>query len=402
MNKDNRIYNLNFLSQDRVRELAEKHGTPIFVYSRSELVKQAAKALNFLAPHGLTVRYAMKANPHPEVVMALVNEGLSIDASSAYEAQNAIDAGVAPSKIRLASQELAKNLRDLHEKGVKFTACSLRQLEEFGKIAAGSSVGVRINPGEGHGYNLRNTTAGVSTSFGIWHEYIDKVQEIAEQYKLNINMLHTHIGSGSDPAEWLRISKRNFDLLRLFPTVTTTSLGGGYKVDIMDASKSADLDKISKPISDQLVEFEKQTGRKIHLEIEPGKFLAMNAGTIIAEVNDIKDTGKDGHEFLVLNAGMTEILRPSMYGAQHPIVIVPVEKDETREHKYYGVAGHCCETGDTLTVAAGDPEGLEPRLLARAEVGDYVCIEATGAYCASMRATGYNAFPKAEEVYLKD
>ena len=105
---------------------------------------------------------------------------------------------------------------------------------------------------------------------------------------------------------------------------------------------------------------------------------------------------------LKLDGGMTEILRPSLYGAQHPIVVVPEAGQERfREKMDQVVVGHCCESGDLLTPSPGDPEALAPRNLPRGEVGDFCVIESVGAYCSSMSAKNYNSFPEAAEILKK-
>ena len=99
---------------------------------------------------------------------------------------------------------------------------------------------------------------------------------------------------------------------------------------------------------------------------------------------------------------MTEILRPSLYGAQHPIVLLPEEgQNKFREEMEQVVVGHCCESGDLLTPAPGDAEKLAAKI-ARGEVGDLCVIEGVGAYCSSMAAKNYNSFPEAAEVLRKE
>ena len=98
---------------------------------------------------------------------------------------------------------------------------------------------------------------------------------------------------------------------------------------------------------------------------------------------------------------MTDILRPSLYGAQHPIAIATATDRDDRETEDYMIVGHCCESGDILTPAPGDPEGLLPRTLTKAEIGDYVVIDGAGAYCAAMPAKNYNSFPEIPEILLQ-
>ncbi len=394
-----KVAELNFLTEEEVRKLATQ-GTPLFVYSRAVITRSVEELLAFKAPFGLNVRYAMKANPHPQILQLVNSLGVQIDASSGYEVTAAIAAGIPPEQIQITSQELPDNLQDFITQGVRFTACSLHQLTEYGILAPGSSVGVRINPGAGTGLNNRLTTGGYAASFGIWYEYIDQIHDIARKYQLTIDLMHTHAGTGTEPAGWLAVAKRNFELLEQFPDAKTTSLGGGFKVGRMPHEQTANLAGISPPIAQLVTEFAEKTGRRVRLELEPGSFLVVAAGTLITKIIDTKDTGSDGYKFLVINGGMTEILRPSLYGAQHPLVVVPRLSGDATETEDYAVSGHCCESGDMLTVVAGDPETLEPRKLRKAAIGDYLCIEGVGAYCASMRAAGYNSFPVAQEILV--
>jgi diaminopimelate decarboxylase len=93
---------------------------------------------------------------------------------------------------------------------------------------------------------------------------------------------------------------------------------------------------------------------------------------------------------------MTDVLRPSLYGAQHPIII----HNNTSETANYVVVGHCCESGDLFSCAPGDPEVLSERLLKKAQIGDVISIEGTGAYCAGMSTKNYNSFPESAEVMI--
>ncbi len=140
-------------------------------------------------------------------------------------------------------------------------------------------------------------------------------------------------------------------------------------------------------------------GRKLHLEVEPGTYLVANAGALVCRIMDVVDTGATGYSFIKVDGGMTEILRPSLYGAQHPIIVVPQVKERRKSGKYL-VAGHCCESGDILTPKPGNPEQLKPRVLKEARIGDALVIEGAGAYCAAMASKNYNSFPECAEVLL--
>ena len=231
---------------------------------------------------------------------------------------------------------------------------------------------------------------------------MENAKKLCIEYGLKVERIHTHIGSGSDPEVWKKVASMSLDLVRAFPSVQTLNLGGGYKVARMDNEEATDLKEIGNPVKELFQKFAEETGRKLSLEIEPGTFLLAHACSLVTSVQDVTSTGSEGYRFLKVDGGMTEILRPSLYGAQHPIVIVTNPTQERfRSVENQVVVGHCCESGDLLTPAPGDPETLAPRNLLRGEVDDFCVIESVGAYCSSMSAKNYNSFPEAAEIIKK-
>lgn len=391
---------LVFLTEDQVREVQRAFGTPVYVYDEHTFTRRANEMLAFPNAFGLTVRYAMKALPTAAVLRLFVRLGLHIDASSGYEAQRALRAGIAPEKIQITAQEVPADLADLVKLGVRFNACSLRQLDTYGRAFPGAEVSVRINPGLGSGHSNRTNVGGPSSSFGIWHEYLDAVKSKAAEHGLRLTRMHTHIGSGSDPEVWVRCAKLSLGIAARLPEVTTLSLGGGYKVARMSDEKTADVQAIGGLMVPEFQRFAEEHGRKLHLEVEPGTYLTANAGAIVCTVTDVVDTGAAGYRFAKVDSGMTDTLRPSMYGALHPMVVVP-RTPEPRESGPVIVSGHCCESGDILTPERDNPEGLGPRTLLLPEAGDMLVIEGSGAYCAGQCAKNYNSFPESAEVLLE-
>jgi len=153
---------------------------------------------------------------------------------------------------------------------------------------------------------------GPDASFGIWFELIPEVKAVVAEYGLIVERIHTHIGSGSDPDVWQTVSLMSLNLVRQFPDAVSLNLGGGYKVGRMSYEKSTDLQLVAEPVKQAFKAFAEETGREIKLEIEPGTFLVANAGALITTVQDIVSTGEQGHTFLKLDSGMTEVLRPSL------------------------------------------------------------------------------------------
>lgn len=391
-----------FLNRELAVRAREQFGTPCYLYDERTLRENAAKILAFPNAFGLTARFAMKSCPNRSILRLFHSLGLHIDASSAFEAQRAIRAGIPAGHISLSTQEFPGDdlLRELVGQGMSVNACSLHQLKRYGELFPGSDVGVRFNPGLGSGGTQRTNTGGPASSFGIWHEQADAVEAATREFDLNLFRVHTHIGSGSDPEVWVRAVSLSLNLVRRFPTVTTLNLGGGYKVGRMPSEKTTDLQVIGEPIKREFEAFAAQTGRKLHLEVEPGTYAVANAGAVLATIQDVASTGAEGYEFLKLDAGMTEVLRPSLYGAQHPMEVFPID-DSPRAERDYIVAGHCCESGDILTPQPGDSEALAPRRLIEATIGDLLAIGGSGAYCAAMPAKNYNSFPEAPEILIR-
>ena len=386
-----------FLSSAQAAEVKERFGTPCYVYDRLLLEASARYALAFPAPYGFTLRYAMKANPSLGVLRVFRDLGLHIDASSDFEVDRAIRAGFTPDQIQLTSQMPSRRLAEFVGNGVRYNACSLHQLEQFGTIAPGGSCAVRINPGLGSGSTKRTNTGGPASSFGIWHSYLDDVKKIAALHGIKITRLHTHIGSGTDPEIWKRVTRMSLDIASELPQVTTVNLGGGFKVGRMPDEPSTDLHDVGQHVRREVEDFRKRDGRSLHVEIEPGTFLVARAGAIVATCIDVVDTGRDGYLFAKLDTGMPEVTRPSLYGAQHPIEVLT----NGREYKDVVFVGPCCESGDILTPAPGDPEALAPRRVPQPQIGDLVIVGGAGAYCAGMATINYNSYPQAPEVMLE-
>ena len=387
----------SFLTVEQAQEVRARFGTPCYVYDRATLEATARRALAFPAPFGLTLRYAMKANPSGGILGVFRDLGLHVDASSDFEVERALRAGFPAASIQLTSQMPSRRLEDHVARGVLYNACSLHQLDQFGRVAPGRPVTVRMNPGLGSGSTKRTNTGGPASSFGIWHEYLDEVKALAKRHGLAVRGLHSHIGSGTDPEVWKRATRMTLDLAAELPDVATVNLGGGFKVGRMPGEPSVDLADVGAHVRRELEAFRERDGRALRLEIEPGTYLVALAGAVVATCVDVVDTGRDGYAFAKLDTGMTEVTRPSLYGAQHPIDVLASGRPEAD----IVFVGPCCESGDILTPAPGDPEALAPRRVLRPEIGDLVVVGGAGAYCAAMSTINYNSYPQAPEVMLE-
>jgi diaminopimelate decarboxylase len=389
-----------FMSPETVRSLADRFGTPLFVYSERLLRLAAERALAVQAPFGCTVRYAMKANSTRGILKLFQGMGLHIDASSAFEAYRAKVAGFGLERILLTSQEVKPDeVAELSAGGMKVNASSLRQLETLlacqveSSRQGGRRIGLRINPGVGSGGHDKTVVGGPYAGFGIWHQDLPKATALCRAAGVTIERLHFHIGSGSDAQKVSVAADRSLLLMEKYlPEVETLNIGGGFAVDRLTGSSPSDLNQLLQGVFGRLTAFYGRTGRAIHLEIEPGTYLVASAGALLCAVLDVKETSHV--KFMVVDAGLTEIMRPALYGSGHPIETVRCVETGRRARQRYRVIGHCCESGDTLTVR---PDQV---ILGAVSPGDLVVVGGTGAYCASMSAKNYNSFPEAAEVLL--
>lgn len=384
------------VQSSNARELIERHGSPLYVYDGAWLRQRAEVLLAITKGMDSVVRYAVKANPHPEIVHLFDRVGLHFDASSEFEAAKLIRQGIDPGKISLSSQQPPHDMGKALHSGVHFVATSLHQLDLVRESGWQGNLAVRINPGVGSGHTKRTTTGGVSASFGTWHEYLPDILAWQLASGCEIDRLHVHVGAGVDPAVWRQVMRRALTIAEQLPTVKTLDIGGGFKVARLPEEQETDIQAVFRAFRQELDTFAEITGRRLKLEVEPGTWLVANSGTLLSTIVDLVDTGAKGYKFIKLDTGMNDILRPTLYGAQHPIIIL----NKTLQQEDYVVVGHNCESGDILTPAPGQPEVLATRTLNKASIGDIVAIGGVGAYCASMAADGYNSFPPAKEIII--
>lgn len=392
------IESLKFLSSDEVPSIAEQFGTPVFVYDLDTIKKNYIYFTEIPNPYGLTIRYSVKANPNRTILAYFNKLGASFDVSSVWEARRCINAGIDASKILITAQEISEGWESLCLSGMDFDAGSLQQLKTYGEKFPGTNVSLRINPGFGSGLVKKLTTGGSHSSFGIWIDQLEDALLLADKYSLIIKRIHLHIGSGHDSKILEETVNCALEICYKISTVTCLNLGGGYKVTALESDPYYDHHAVGTRIGSSLESFYEKTGRKLHLELEPGTFCIALAGSLVTSVIDVVNTGSKGYLFTKIDAGLTEIMRPSYYGVRHPLVVVKHSGTIDDSICQQIVCGHCCIAGDTLTPVLGDSEDIEPMNLSRAQIGDYLVVERAGGYAASMCVKNFNSYPESAEI----
>lgn len=380
--------------EELFKAIARKEGVelPAYVHFASDIIGQFEKFAAIPAPFGITVRYAMKANSVGYLLKMIQDLGGHFDASTFEEFERAEIAGVKPNRIRHTAAQVPTRtqLERIVRSGAEYTACSLLELENFGKAFPGHALGIRFNIGIASGWTPQTETGGAGSPFGIYQK-TDEIKQILRKYNLNLKTFHYHIGSGADPGKQTGALSRAFEMIREFPSVDTVNVGGGVKIGRMEYDSETDIAALGGAMAKELKSFYKSTRRRIHLEIEPGTAMVAKSGNILTRVEDIIDNRPEGFEFIRLEgAGMNLCARQTMYGAEHPVIPIPMDCSR-RAIREYSMFGDRCESGDGITPRAGQPETKDTRLMKRVKVGELAVIGATGAYGDSMAPQQYNS-----------
>lgn len=393
-----KIEALKFLQPREVPAIAVNFGSPVFVYDLESMKKNYDYFSSIPNAYGLTVRYSVKANPNSTVVRIFDLLGTHFDVSSVWEAKRLVRAGISAEKILMTAQEASAGWQDLCRLGMAFDAGSLEQLEQYGQEFPGTKVSIRLNPGFGSGLVKKLTTGGNHSSFGLWHSYLEQALQIVAKHRLAVHRLHFHIGSGHESTVLEKTVTLALELAEGIPSVEVLNFGGGYRIAAFSHEDGYDHHGMGSRIAKQFEEFAAKTQRRLKIELEPGTALLSLAGSLIARVIDRTDTGDDGYQFIKIDGGLTEVMRPSYYGVLHPLVSVTKDGQLRNETAPYIVCGHCCIAGDNLTPVAGNSEDFMPQTLARTEINDFIVVERMGGYAASMCVKNFNSYPEAAEV----
>ncbi len=337
-------------------------------------VQSAASELTSLA--GVDeVHYAMKANPHPELLRALAAAGVGFDCVSPGEVAHL---RAAVPDLDLAHVLYTPNFAPRHEyawavnEGLTVALDNLHCLREWPTLFAGRDIFVRIDTGQGHGHHRHVRTAGVNSKFGVPLFEIDELERLVTAAGARVVGLHAHTGSGIFASNnWLDVAETLASLAERFTDVRVLDLGGGFGVPDKASRRPIDLDAVGRG----LLAF-RETHPRFTIWIEPGRYLVANAGVLLARVTQIK--GKGAKQYLGVATGMNSLIRPALYGAHHDIVNLTRLGEPSAV--IYDVVGPICESGDVLGHERTLPESFE---------GDVVLIATAGAYGHAM-SSRYN------------
>jgi len=389
-------YNSELYVEDvPVKQLAEQLGTPLYVYSKAKIVSQWQAYNEAFSGRDHLVCYAVKANPSLAILNLLAGLGSGFDIVSVGELERVLLAGGDPGRVVFSGVgKTAEEMRRALEAGIHcFDVESEQELERLNQVAGGlgrqAPVSLRVNPDvdpETHPYIA---TGLKESKFGIPIETAASVYHRASKLpNIKLRGIACHIGSQLTSIEpFLDSLERVLDLVGELGdhgiSLDELDLGGGLGVTYLD-EEPPDPDDFVVALMEQFQSFGSRYQRMKFI-IEPGRSIVANAGMLVTRVQYLKSAGE--RNFAIVDAGMNDLMRPSLYDAWHPIV--PVTQTDDGNAVVYDVVGPVCESGDFL--------GHDRALLL--EPGSLVAVLAAGAYGASM-GSNYNSRPRPPEVLV--
>ena len=385
--KNNQLY----VEEINVNELAKEFETPLYIYSKNHFINQYKEFENAFKNINHKIFYAMKANFNLSVISTFVKLGSGVDANSEGELYRALKTGVDPSKVILTSVGKTKNEIKLGlEKNVlMIKAESEEEIELINKIAGGMNktarVAIRVNPDVDAKTHPYISTGLSSNKFGVDSKTALSIYKRRKDFPhIQFTGIDMHIGSqitSIDPfvEAVQKLSELYFEIEKDGLKLKHFDVGGGMGVSYNDGS----------PFS--INEFAERTiplFNKLDCEIifEPGRFLTANGGILVTEVLYNKINGNKN--FIVVDAAMNDLLRPSIYHAYHHIQ--PVKKFESRNKIVADVVGPICESGDYLA---------RDREISESKSGELLAVMSAGAYGMVM-TSNYNARRRPAEILV--
>lgn len=377
------------MNSDLISKIAAEVGTPFYLYSEQKLrdnFKSFADAVKPLKK--ATVCFAVKSNFNPTILKILAGMGAGADIVSGGELELALQAGVPADKIVFSG--VGKTRAELTAAimaGIKqINAESESEIRLINEIAIGlkktAAVGIRVNPDVDARTHEKITTGKKENKFGIDWNDARRLFLSAEQFKgISLHGIEVHVGSqilelSPFREAFVKTKKMLNDLKEHGVLIQTVDVGGGLGVAYKtDESAPSPADYIA-VLQDVLGDFDGE------FVFEPGRCISGDAGVLVASVVRVKQTGDK--RFAVLDAGMSDLVRPAMYDAYHNIEAV--KSGEASER--YDVVGPICESADIFG---------KNRMLPELNEGDLIAIETAGAYGAAM-ASNYNGRPLIAEV----
>ncbi|MEO0453169.1 MAG: diaminopimelate decarboxylase [Verrucomicrobiota bacterium] len=387
-----------------VADLVKRHGSPLYIYSAQTLIDHYQSLSQSMSPVDHRIHYAVKANSNLAVLKTLAKQGSQFDIVSAGELTRVLRAGGKAEHCTFAGvgktdAEIEFALKEGIYSFIVESESELSRIDLIAKkLKVQAPVALRVNPNVDAGTHAKITTGTYDNKFGVNYEFVRGIYErAARKPNLWLRGIHIHIGSQITKAKPFQEAVR-----KMLPLVQELKdqfhieffdIGGGIGVvydPALESGKASWWKKQKKPpltpqlYADKLLPHLKKL--KMTILLEPGRFLSANAGILVAQVIDVKEALSK--RFVIVDAAMNDLARPSMYEAYHEII--PFKKSRAQLVST-DVVGPVCESGDTF---------CKNRPLPPVQQGDLVALMSAGAYGFTM-AGNYNTRPMPAEILVK-
>ena len=373
-----------------INDLAKKYGTPLFIYD-SGLMKERYNAFVEATSHlNGNIHYAVKANDALSIISYFAKLGCGADIVSIGEFKKCVAAGVSPKKIIFSGvgKENSEIEYALKNNVLQFNIESEEELDDIHKIASKlklyANICLRVNPNIAPNTHKKISTGDKSTKFGINFENVKLIyQKLHDLDYINPVGLAVHIGSQIFDFDFFFQAYSNLkrladDLKKQKFSVPSLDLGGGIGINYNN-NIPPDFSKYKKIISDLFINSD------YNLSFEPGRSLIAEAGILVTKV--IRNKKTNDKNFIIVDAAMNNLIRPTLYDAFHGIEPVNENNGDTITAD---IVGPICETGDYIALN---------REINNVENNELLAIRTTGAY-SSVMSSNYNARSNANEVFI--
>ncbi len=358
--------------------LAKEYGTPLYAYDK-QIILQRIQELKQAFPQA-HLCYAIKANPNLSLLRLIAQQGLGVDCSNRFELELAEKAGFDLKKSVFTSTNPSdEDLKKALATGVLMNLDHLSIFRRVQKISLPKKISFRINPGFGNGKFPEIDVGGKDAKFGMSEELATESYRLAKAS--GIEHFGIHMMTGSCILDEAYFEKLIFTIENIAENIEKKvgikfewmDIGGGLGVPYEPFEKALNL----QAVSERIKRVKKSSAT---LVLEPGRYIVAESGTLLTKVTTIKD------HFIGVDAGMTTLIRPMLYGAYHPIVLANNPEAEKTEKQT--IVGPICESTDCFA---------KDRPLPKIKEGDILAIQIAGAYGFIM-GSQYNGQPRAAEV----
>jgi diaminopimelate decarboxylase len=358
--------------------IAEQFGTPLYIYDAERIKENTAAILSALSYPAKKIYYAVMCNDHPEILKIIREAGLGVQINSDYELQIAKKAGFDPSDISFTSTGISRELmKKLIKENISINLDSVEETEKFCSSARNRTFGIRVQINRKIQIDKGEATNIYSESnVGIAEQDFPKIGETAKKTGNRITGIHGYLASNIlDPKPFFEFGTYLADTASKFDDLEYVNFGSGFGVKCSEKDKDFDFQKVLRHYSSLLEKLSQSLGREIILEIEPGRAILADAGSLLVRITNIKKINA-GKSEIAVNAGFAEFARPRIYNSYHEIE--PLEKTGKPEMT-------CDIRGNT--VLQNDFLGKD-RTMEEVSEGDYLLIRKVGAYGIAL-ASGF-------------